>query len=44
LSFGVGFILYVLGSLAVAVCLVAVSGPPGAAPPAPDHGHGHGGH
>jgi len=38
LSFGIGLVCYVLGTLAVGVCLLAIPGRGGAAPP--DHGHG----
>lgn len=45
LSFAIELIVYVLGSIAVAVCLLAIPGAPGTVPPAaPDQGHGHGGH
>ena len=44
MNFGVGLILFILGSIAVAVCLFAIPGAGGAAPPPADHSHGHGGH
>jgi len=41
LSFGLGVICFVLGSVAIAICIAAIPGRPGAAPAAPaDHGHG----
>lgn len=50
MAFGLDFILFVLGSILVAVCIVAVDGPGGERPAgaAPGHGgdaaHGHGSH
>jgi hypothetical protein len=44
MSFVTGLVVFILGSVLVAVCLGAIPGPEGAAPPAEDgHGH-HGGH
>jgi hypothetical protein len=43
LSFGLGLILYILGSAFVGLCIWCIPGRPGAAPP-PSPGHGHGGH
>jgi hypothetical protein len=42
MSFGAGLLLYVVGSIVVAICLVAIPGPGGAggAPGGPSHGHG----
>lgn len=41
MSFGVGLIVFILGSIAVAVCLFAIPGPGGGtAGEAQDHGHG----
>jgi hypothetical protein len=45
MSFVFGVVAFVLGSALVAVCLFAIPGPEGEAPPeAHGHGHGHGGH
>jgi hypothetical protein len=44
MSFATGIIIFILGTALVALCLGAIPGPGGAAPPAGgDHGH-HGGH
>jgi hypothetical protein len=40
LSFGVGLVCYVLGTVAIAVCLLAIPGRGGTAPAPPEHGHG----
>ena len=45
MSFGVGLLCYILGSILVGVCLVAIPGPGGGeAAPGPEHGQGHGSH
>ena len=45
MSFVMGFVAFVLGSVLVGVCLEAIPGPGGEGASAPpDHGHGHGGH
>ncbi|HWG79891.1 MAG TPA: hypothetical protein VN681_08965 [Stellaceae bacterium] len=45
MSFIVGLVLFVLGSVLVAVCLVAIPGPAGAAAAQQAHGHDdHGAH
>lgn len=44
MPFGLGVLFFVLGSVLVAVCLVAIPGPPGEAPGPFGHGHDHGGH
>jgi hypothetical protein len=45
MSFLLGLILFILGSVLVAVCLVAIPGPGGAAPAQQAHGHdAHGAH
>lgn len=43
MSFAFGVLLYILGTIAVGICILAIPGPGGAAPGggAP---HGHGGH
>jgi hypothetical protein len=40
MSFGLGLILYILGSFAVGLCLWCIPGQ-GRAPAAPPHDHGH---
>jgi hypothetical protein len=46
MSFGLGLLLYILGSILVAVCLTAIPGPGGSGVAAPGHdqGPGHGAH
>ncbi|HET7594105.1 MAG TPA: hypothetical protein VFK49_01565 [Stellaceae bacterium] len=45
MSFILGLVLFILGSALVALCLVAIPGPAGAAPAHPPQGHdGHGAH
>jgi hypothetical protein len=39
-SFGVGLICYVLGTVAVAICLLAIPGRGGAVAAPSEHGHG----
>jgi hypothetical protein len=39
-SFAIGLVLYIVGSIAVAVCLLAIPGQPGATPAPPARGHG----
>jgi hypothetical protein len=41
LSFGLGLVAYILGSVLIALCLWCIPGRGGAAAPPPaDHGHG----
>jgi hypothetical protein len=40
MSFGIGLLCYVLGSVAVAICLWSIPGPGGEAQPQPDPHHG----
>jgi hypothetical protein len=40
MSFLLGLILFILGSALIALCLVAIPGPAGAAPAHPAQGHG----
>jgi hypothetical protein len=41
MSFGLGLVLFILGSVAIGVCIWAIPGRAGAAaPPSTDHGHG----
>jgi len=45
MSFGLWLVIYILASVAIGLCLWAIPGRAGAAPPpAPHDGHGHGGH
>ena len=44
MSFLTGLVIFVLGSVLVGVCLWAIPGPGGGAPPAADQGGHHGGH
>jgi hypothetical protein len=44
MSFLTGLVFFVLGSVLVAVCLVAIPGPGGGTPPAEGQGGHHGGH
>ena len=47
MNFVLNLVTFILGSALVAVCLVAIPGPPreeGAAAHDHGHGHGHGGH
>jgi hypothetical protein len=39
LSFGLGLVFFILGSVLIGVCLWCIPGRGGARPPAPDHGH-----
>jgi len=43
MAFLMGLVAFILGTVLVAVCLVAIPGPDGEQPPAPP-AHGHGGH
>ncbi|HXP31027.1 MAG TPA: hypothetical protein VN832_08050 [Stellaceae bacterium] len=43
MSFGLGLLCYILGSILVGVCLVAIPGP-GGGEAGPEHGHGPGSH
>ena len=43
MSFGVGLVLYIIGSVAIGVCIWCIPGRGGAAPASHD-AHGHGGH
>jgi hypothetical protein len=44
MSFGVGVLLYIAGTILVAVCLTAIPGPGGEGAAPGGAGHGHGGH
>jgi len=44
MSFAVGVILFILGSALIALCLIAIPSPPGAAQAQAPHGHDHGAH
>jgi hypothetical protein len=44
MSFGVGVLVYIAGTVLVAVCLTAIPGPGGEGGAAGAAGHGHGGH
>jgi hypothetical protein len=44
MSFGVGVLLYIAGTILVAVCLTAIPGPGGGGGTPSGAGHGHGGH
>jgi hypothetical protein len=44
MEFLAGVVLFIAGSIAVAVCLTAIPGPAGAAGASPPAAHGHGAH
>ena len=44
MTFGLGLVLYILGSVLIGICLWCIPGSGGAQPAPPAGQHGHGGH